>query len=126
MKAFRAIKDDMRHACRAVTQPVPGGTHAPMQTQRPRRYAALECGEPDGSAIEPWMEAAFHGLTHASETGDPFALVSCTMNGEPATIIALARQQGRQTHIMPLFLACQPWMKFGAPAGEESDDEDTS
>jgi hypothetical protein len=123
MRAFRDIKDDMRQACRSVTQPVPGGTLSPMQTRRPRRYAELESGEPDGSAIDPWMEAAFDGLTHASETGDPFALVSCRMNGEPATIIALARQQGRQTHIMPLFLACQPWMKFSGPAGEGEDDD---
>jgi hypothetical protein len=122
MRAFRDVKDDMRQACRSATQPAPGGTQSPMQAPRPRRYAELESGEPDGSAIDPWIEGAFHGLTHASETGAPFALVSCRMNGEPATIIALARQQGRQTHVMPLFLACQPWMKFSAPAEEGDDD----
>ncbi|WP_375414985.1 hypothetical protein [uncultured Bradyrhizobium sp.] len=119
MKAFRSIRDEMREAMAASTQPTPGGTVSPMQVSRPGRRAAAE-EEDDGDAwrADPWMEAAFEGLTHASETGEPFALIPCTMNGNASVVIALIHRQGRQTHVMPLFLACQPWMKFGPPRDE--------
>ena len=44
------------------------------------------------------MEAAFEGLTHASETGEPSALVPCFMNGEPAAVIAIVQPVGSKVH----------------------------
>jgi hypothetical protein len=116
MKAFHSVKAEMRQACIELVSP----SSAAGQPARITRGRLRDPDEDSDSPIEPWMEAAFHGLTHASEEDAPFALVPCFMNGEPAVIIALAKSEGRRTHVMPLFLACQPWMKFsGQPEREE-------
>ena len=69
------------------------------------------------------MAIAFENLTHASETGEPFALLSCFMNGKPAVLIAATRNEGRSTHVLPLFMAVQPGMHF-SEHGPEKDDPD--
>lgn len=119
MRAFQNVRTEMRETCTEVSQPQ-------MQDAPPARIGRRqhrESGDAPDGAIEPWMEAAFEGLTHASETGDPFALVPCFMNGKPAAVIALARPLGRKVHVMPLFLACQPWMKFSSAPGESGEEE---
>jgi hypothetical protein len=40
------------------------------------------------------------------------------MNGKPAAVIALVRPVGLKLHVMPLFVACQPWMEFSSPSQE--------
>ncbi len=116
MKAFHSVRAEMREACLGLTSPVPGRPGDPAQVIR-----AEEEAEPD-THIEPWMEVAFHCLTHASETGEPFALISCFMNGEPAVIIAAARSRGRRTEVTPLFMAVQPWMSFSEHPSDEGDE----
>jgi hypothetical protein len=111
MKAFHSVRTEMRENAMALTDP----------GQPPAEVARLARGSPEGeedSPIEWWMEGAFKGLTHASETGAPYALVPCYMNGEPAVVIALARPEGKRIHMMPLFLACQPWMNFSGKPGD--------
>jgi hypothetical protein len=117
MQAFKNVRTEMRENASVLTSP--DGRSNPDGIARLTRQP--DEAEDDGP-IEPWMEFAFHGLTRAHETGEPYALVPCHMNGEPAVVIALARPEGRRLHIMPLFLACQPWMNFtGRPedGGEE-------
>jgi hypothetical protein len=126
MKAFQSVRAEMREACSGITHPATRTASAPARVVRPG---------PDPEAvthIEPWMEAAFGGLTHASETGEPFMLVSCFMNGNPAVIIAATHQRGTHTHVLPLFMAVQPGMQFtphegdgeegGGPARDDPDD----
>jgi hypothetical protein len=120
MQAFRNVRAEMRDTCLSLTRP--GGGESRATVARVARSATDE-GPSSEDHIEPWMEAAFEGLIHAAQTGDPFALVPCFMNGKPAAVIALARQAGRQTHVMPLFLACQPWMSFGGEPGEGGEDD---
>lgn len=122
MKAFHNVRSEMRETCIEVSQPPTQEPARLARVMRLRRgHIERDEGE-SGTHIDPWMEAAFHGLTHASETGEPFALVSCFMNGKPAAVIALARPVGSKIHVMPLFLACQPWMDFGG-SPESSGDE---
>lgn len=121
MQAFHDIRREMRDTCLSLTRSGQPEIRPPII--RNRRDAS-EGGRELEDHIEPWMAAAFDGLIHASETEDPFALVPCFMNGKPAAVIALARQIGRKTHVMPLFLACQPWMRFsGQPDGDSGEDE---
>jgi hypothetical protein len=122
MIAARNIKADMRHACIGVTSPVPQAAERPAVVSR-RRGSGYE-GEQTDTHIEPWMEAAFYGLTHASETGEPFALISCFMNGEPAALIAATHREGNRTHVLPLFMAVQPGMQFTAHDDESGDEEE--
>lgn len=117
MIAFRDIKAEMRDAIAAVTAPYGGEPPPPKRITRGHAAPADDMDSP----IEPWMEAAFYGLIHAAQTDDPFALVPCLMNGEPAVIIAAMRQFGRKTHATPLFLACQAWMNFSAPTEDGED-----
>lgn len=123
MKAFQSIRAEMRENCVSMTRP--GATSKPPHVARRERREQREQEDGhDGSPIEPWMEAYFEALTQASETGAPFTLVPCFMNGKPAVVIALARPQGRRIHVMPLFLACQPWMNFSGQPGESEGDGD--
>jgi hypothetical protein len=115
MKAFQNIRTEMRDSAAMVTSPAQAGAAAPARISR-----AGVRGRP-GSHIEPWMEIAFRGLTHASETGEPYALVSCFMNGRPAAVIAATHDDGERTHILPLFVACQPGMQI-RPHPEDVDD----
>jgi hypothetical protein len=115
MKAFQSIRAEMREAIIATTHPGNPVTAArPMQRQQ-------ETPDEEDGYIEPWMEIAFRALTHASQTGEPFALVSCFMNGQPAVVIAATRDEGERTHILPLFVACQPGMLI-RPHPEDVDD----
>ncbi len=119
MKAFQSVRAEMRENAISITHPYAGAARKPMHREPEEPH-----DEEDDEGIEPWMEIAFENLTHASETGAPFALVPCTMNGDPAVIIALARPEGpRRMHVMPLFVACQPWMKFSGPAQGGDEDE---
>jgi hypothetical protein len=93
MQAFRSIRDEMRQAIIGVTHPNPGPGAAPMV----RGGSEPEEDDDCDTHIEPWMELAFEGLTHASETGEPFALVSCYMNSQPAALIAATHQPGDST-----------------------------
>jgi hypothetical protein len=122
MKAFHNIKTEMRETCLALTHPSAG---EPQPCARIGRGGGgrIEDDEAD-THIEPWIELAFRGLTHASETGEPFALVSCFMNGEPAALIAATHQDSRSTHVLPLFIAVQSWMKFSGHAEEEGEGDD--
>jgi hypothetical protein len=121
MRAFQSTRAEMRETAIRLTHPAHGKASAPA---RVNRMMASDIEEEADSHIEPWMELAFKGLTHASETGEPFALVSCFMNGQPAALIAATHQRGDGTYILPLFMAVQPGMKFTPHLGDpEADDE---
>jgi hypothetical protein len=120
MKAFQSVRAEMRESCIELTHP---GAEEAEPSRHIARVGREEMEEED-SHIDPWMEAAFYGLTHANETGESFALISCFMNGKPAAVIALTQNDGRRTHVMPLFLACQPWMNFASHAQHEAGKED--
>jgi hypothetical protein len=119
MKAFHSIRSEMRATCSSLTDPARGQPAPPMT----RGGTEDETDDID-THIEPWMEVAFKGLTHASETDEPYALISCFMNGKPAALIAATHPEGTRTHVLPLFLAVQPWMKFSGQPGEEGGDSD--
>jgi hypothetical protein len=120
MKAFRDIKTEMCENSASLIEARIG------RTEVPARIARGSAGDDEGdSNIAQWMAASFHALTHASETGEPFALVSCFMNGQPAAIIALTRNDGRSTHIMPLFLAVDSSMNFSRHPDQASEDDET-
>jgi hypothetical protein len=118
MEAYRSVRDEMRATCRLITQ------HAAAGVQPPARI--MRGGSPeddDGETyIEPWMAVAFEAITHANETGEPFALISCLNNGKPAALIAATHRQGHRTHVLPLFVAVDGSMRFSA----QPDDADTS
>src|SRR4051812_4346256 len=99
MIAFHNIRTEMRESCVHLTNPATGKGDA----LRIRRISRRRVEEHDSTHIEPWMEVAFSGLTHASETGEPFALISCFMNGQPAALIAAMHREGHRTHVLPLF-----------------------
>lgn len=106
MIAFRDIKLEMRDACRAVTHPA-------TMAGTPARVARGDFGdEAPETHIEPWMAAAFAELVRAYDTNAPFALVSCFMNGKPATLIAYLSEDGNRRHVTPLFVAVQSGMVF--------------
>jgi hypothetical protein len=111
MRAFHDIKHEMRETCISLTRPDTGPVDTPMQKYKGLREQAKR-PHAKASPFEPWMQAAFGEITRAAETGAPIALVSCIMNGKPAVVIGVAGQQGSKTHVLPLFLACQPWMNF--------------
>jgi hypothetical protein len=113
MIAFTDIKAEMRRSCAEIGHPTVTSDRPPVRLSR----EDIE-GRDENSPVEPWMEAAFYGLIHAAETDEPYALVPCTMNGEPAVLLALMREKGNSTHVLPLFMAVQPWMKFGPAPGE--------
>lgn len=120
MKAFASVRAEMRHAASTVTHPSHGEPDTPI------RIACAGQGDADDdgpSYIEPWMAAAFRAVTHASETDEPFALLSCFMNGKPAVIIAGMHQQGGSTHVLPLFMAVQQGMRFSEHAPEDDEPE---
>jgi hypothetical protein len=117
MKAFHSIRSEMRATCSSLTDPARGEPAPPMT-----RGGGGDDADSIDTHIEPWMEVAFKGLTHASETDEPYALISCFMNGKPAALIAATHQEGSRTHVLPLFLAVQPWMTFrGHPEDEARD-----
>jgi hypothetical protein len=112
MRAFQNVRSQMRENAIHLTSP----------NAVPARPPAQVSHEPDmdeDTHIEPWMELAFKGLTHASETGEPYALVSCYMNGQPAALIAATHQRGDGTYVLPLFMAVQPGMKFTSHLGDD-------
>jgi hypothetical protein len=121
MKAFRDVRTEMRESCLDLARPATRKDH-PARIARNKPHDREDSDEPHPH-IDPWMEAAFESLIHASETGDPFALVPCFMNGKPAAIIAAVRTFGCKVHVTPLFLACQPWMQF-SEAPDEGGEED--
>lgn len=122
MRAFQSARAEMRETAIRLTHPAHATASAPARVGR----IAPAIDEENDTHIEPWMELAFRGLTHASETGEPFALVSCFMNGEPAALIAATHTVGSRTHILPLFMAVQPGMHFtshGDVTGHDDSDE---
>jgi hypothetical protein len=128
MDKYRDLKAAMHCASAAVGHPAPDGTAtSPMVRTRPSaRDRRATDDEASDTFIEPWMEVAFHALSHASETGEPFALISCLVNGKPAAIIAATRQRGNGMEVMPLFLAVQPGMTFRLHPDEPPDEPETS
>jgi hypothetical protein len=121
MIAFQDIRSEMRKNAIHLTSPdAAAAARGPAQVTRSQES---DMDEDVDTHIEPWMEVAFKGLTHASETGEPYALVSCYMNGRPAALIAATHQRGDGTYILPLFMAVQPGMQFTPHAGEEAEDE---
>lgn len=123
MQAFRSLKAEMRDNAIEVTSLVMGREEAPARIRRGPAFDTYRDSPERHPYIDPWMEDAFHHLAHASEDGAPFALVPCSMNGKPAAVIAAVQQRGSSLHVMPLFLACQPWMKFGAVSEDEEGPE---
>jgi hypothetical protein len=121
MQAFHNIRTEMRETCIDVSSPLRSAAGRPARVSHPR--ATGHDSTAQDTHIEPWMEIAFHGLTHASETGEPFGLVPCFMNGEPAALIAAMHREGGRTHVLPLFMAVQPWMSFTGPDGEGGGDD---
>ena len=121
MIAFHDIKAEARETAAYVTHPARAEARPPAVVIRGEQ-------PPDDteetSHIEPWMEVSFKALTHASETGEPFALISCFMNGAPAALIAATQRLGDRTHVLPLFMAVQPWMKFSPHLDEAVPEED--
>jgi hypothetical protein len=117
MEAYRSVRDEMRANSCLVTQPATAHNAPPMRITR-----GPEPSDEPETHIEPWMEVAFEALTHASETGQPFALISCLNNGKPAALIAATRREGRRMHVMPLFVAVDDTMRFSP----QPDDADTS
>jgi hypothetical protein len=120
MRAIQSTRAEMRETAIRLTHPAHAKPSAPARVSR----IAPDIEEETDTHIEPWMELAFKGLTHASETGEPFALVSCFMNGEPAALIAATHTVGSRTHILPLFMAVQPGMHF-SPHGDNTGDDDS-
>ncbi|MCP1839114.1 hypothetical protein ACVIHI_007972 [Bradyrhizobium sp. USDA 4524] len=110
MRAGTATDSRLRERYRELTEPHRGPPGMPAQIARGHDGAAPD----EVSHIDPWMEVSFNALTRASETGEPFALISCFMNGQPAAVIAATHRQGSRTQVMPLFMAVQPWMNFGS------------
>lgn len=106
MITFPDIEADMRAACTSVTLPA-------IRSSNPIRITP---GEPEGGAtegpIEEWMEIAFHGLTHASQTGEPYALVPCLMDGVPSALVAATRTEHGSTYVLPLFVPAPRGSKF--------------
>ncbi len=102
MRAIQNIRTEMRENCLSLGRPATATQSAARitRTAHLRQQANDDSDEPHPH-IDPWMEAAFEGLIHASETGDPFALVPCFMNGKPAAIIAAMRSFGRKLHVTP-------------------------
>ena len=117
MKAFQSVRSEMRDTCVEIGHPA---AHERDEGRIARVHRKREDDHP--RPIDPWMEIAFEGLTHASETGEPYVLVPCVMNGEPAVVIAIVQEVGSKVHVMPLFLACQPWMTFASRATEDGDE----
>jgi hypothetical protein len=117
MRALHSIRTEMRENALSFTRPFVDEPAKPARVLRgmPEEKLDLE------AHIEPWMANAFKHLVHSAESGEPFALVPCFMNGEPAAVIALAQRIGGKMHVMPLFLACQPWMDFSGQPGAEGD-----
>jgi hypothetical protein len=68
----------------------------------------------DGSAqpFEPWVVEAFRGLQHASETGEPFALINCLKDGRPCSVIVSTEDGGDRMRFKPLFVAVTDDMQF--------------
>jgi len=119
MKAFQSIKSEMLENALRMTEPSTATGAAPMQ-----KYRTLQEGAPPpemaASAFPRWMEAAFAYTTHAAAANAPIVLSSCLMNGKPAHVIGAVTKKNGRPHITPLFLACQPWMKFAAdPSGDK-------
>jgi len=122
MIALREIRSEMRENAVHLTN-----SHAATKPDAPVRIVRSNERGMDEDAdthIEPWMEIAFRGLTHASETGEPYALISCFMNGKPAALIAATHREGARTHVLPLFMAVQPGMQFTPHADEDSSEEE--
>jgi hypothetical protein len=112
MRAFQSVRSEMRDTCIEIGHPAAHERDDPRVARVHRKHAADQ-----PRPFDAWMEVAFEGLTHASETGEPYALVPCMMNGEPAAVIAIVQEVGSKVHVLPLFLACQPWMNFSGPGG---------
>jgi hypothetical protein len=112
MKAYAELKAAMRAAGESLTSPELRGSGIPARVAAGESPCDADREDERHPHIEDWMEEAFAALVQAGEEGAPFALVPCFMNGKPAAVIAAVRPQGRKLHVMPLFLACQPWMKF--------------
>lgn len=106
MRAFKSVRSEMRENAVSATHPYEG--KGKRSTEQKRDTGA----DDDLGHVEPWMATAFHGLLHARETGEPYGLISCFMNGQPAAVIGLAREVMGRTHVLPLFLAVTAGMKF--------------
>jgi hypothetical protein len=113
MISFREIRSEMRETAICVTHPSTAVRLPPA-----RIIPEPEEGDEADTHIEPWMEIAFKGLTRASETGEPYALISCLMNGQPAALIAATQPQADGMHVLPLFMAVQPGMHFTPHGGD--------
>lgn len=68
-----------------------------------------DCSE---QPFEPWVVEAFLGLKHASETGEPFALINCLKDGRPCSVIASIEDGGDRMRFKPLFVAVADDMRF--------------
>jgi hypothetical protein len=119
MRAFHDIRTQMRETCADLTSISQKAACGPVRRTKDEHLPELGSAE---THIQPWMAAAFGSLVHSGQSEEPFVLLSCLMNGEPAALIAYARDNGRRTFFTPLFLAVQPWMKFAADPRDEPDD----
>lgn len=104
MKAFHDIRAQMRDAVALLNDVQPAASGEPMQ-----RISGMA---PDDIEPQPWMKEAFEELVQASETGQPFLLMPCTVNGEPTAAIVYAQRLDDQNrvHVTPLFVAMTPGM----------------
>jgi hypothetical protein len=122
---FLTIADEMVKAAHAVTLPSTEDAGSPIVRAHGVRASASrlfnEQDEPR-THIEPWMAEAFGALVRSAVTDAPFALMSCYMNGAPAAVIAYVQENGTHSHVLPLFMAVQPGMKFTPHEDDAPDD----
>lgn len=127
MEAYRTIRSELRDNAASATNPYAALGKAPMQRQ-PGPVDEDPLLKAYDENVQSWMEEAFMELVRASQTGEPFTLLPCTVNGEPtAAIVHLSHRDDRNRfHVTPLFVAMTPGMVLIDPKGRRAgDDPDT-
>lgn len=110
MISLHDILRQMQESCTRVSRVQAKGCERPAIIAR----GILVPVSADGSAhpFEPWVVEAFLGLKHASETGEPFALINCLRDGKPCAVIAATEDGGDRMRFKPLFVAVSDDMRF--------------
>ncbi|OMI09507.1 hypothetical protein BSN85_16400 [Bradyrhizobium brasilense] len=108
-----SLHDILRHmqdTCDRISRPRTGGNNQPMIVMRGVLIPVEADGPP--KPFEPWVVEAFRGLKHASETGEPFALINCLKDGKPCSVIVTTEDGGDRMAFTPLFIAVTDDMQF--------------
>lgn len=110
MISLHAILRHMQDSCERISRPRSDRSGRPAVVVR----GILVSVQAEGQAqpFEPWVVEAFRGLKHASETGEPFALINCLKDGKPCSMIASTEDGGDRMRFKPLFIAVTDDMQF--------------